>query len=82
MQAYPPDHFSGIIKQVAEQLSDNSDETYEKLLIMVKDGINAGNVQTDKMLEMCRERNQLYYDQLKDARDECSTIAWREQGLL
>ena len=58
MCAFPQNHFSAIIKQVAEQLNDDHDETYNKLINMVKDGINAGAMQTDKMLESCKNRNQ------------------------
>lgn len=40
LAAYPPHHFSTIIKQVAEQLNDGQDDTYDKLIKMVHDGIN------------------------------------------
>lgn len=39
MSAYPRDHFSAIIKQVAEQMSEGHDETYSKLVDMVKEGL-------------------------------------------
>jgi len=41
---------------------------------MVKDGINAGNAQTQRVLELCKKRNDQYYEELKEARDEISTI--------
>ena len=47
LSAYPPHHFSSIIKQVAEQMSDAQDDTYEKLIKMVHDGINSGALHTD-----------------------------------
>lgn len=42
MQAYPEHHFTSIIKQVAEQLNEDKDDTYDKLLVMVNDGIASG----------------------------------------
>ena len=32
MKAFPEHHFSAIIKQIAETLTDNNDDTYDKLI--------------------------------------------------
>jgi hypothetical protein len=39
MSSFPPNHFSAIIKQAAEQLNQDKDDTYEKLIEMLKDGM-------------------------------------------
>ena len=37
--AFPPHHFTAIIKQVAECLNEDKDDTYDKLLELVQNGI-------------------------------------------
>ena len=42
LAAFPQHHFTAIIKQVAEQLNEDQDNTYAKLLEMVNAGIMKG----------------------------------------
>ena len=82
LAAFPQHHFSTIIKQVAEQLNGAQDDTYEKLINMVHDGINQGQLKTDKMLEICRERNKAQDKELLALRGELDTEKWRQARYL
>ena len=77
MSVYPKDHFNAIIKQVAEQLSDNQNETYDKLIAMVKDGIKSGASQIDNLFDQQRERAKQEHADLLKLREEQELEKWR-----
>ena len=54
LEAFPKGHFSAIIKQIAESLTDDNDETYDKLIKMVQDGIDKNMKQCDRTLDGVR----------------------------
>ena len=60
MAAFPEDHFAPIIIQTAELLDEQKDETFQKLGEMVESGINKGQIEVEKMLDTCRERNRIH----------------------
>ena len=54
MKAFPEHHFSAIIKQIAETLTDNNDDTYDKLITMVHEGIENQNKTWERALDYCK----------------------------
>ena len=54
LEAFPKGHFSAIIKQIAESLTDDNDETYDKLIKMVQDGIDKNMKTCDRALDAVR----------------------------
>lgn len=62
---------------MAEQLNDNQDETYDKLIQMVQEGINHSDKEMEKVIDRCRERNKALEDEIKALRTELDTEKWR-----
>lgn len=54
MKAFPEHHFSAIIKQIAETLTENNDDTYDKLIQMVHEGIENQNKTWERALDICK----------------------------
>ena len=70
LNSFPPHHFTAIIKQVAEQLNEDQDNTYAKLLEMVNAGIVQGTKNMEAMVERCRDRNKSQFTELCQLREE------------
>ena len=66
MAAFPPGHFSAIIKQIAESLTDDNDDTYDKMIRMVQDGIDKNQKQCERAVDIVRGRNKVYMDEITD----------------
>ena len=79
LSAYPKNHFTAIIKQVAEQLSGDQDDTYEKLIKMVEIGIKQTARQVDVMVEVCRKRNKEQHDEIVELRSELDKEKWAQK---
>jgi len=68
MKSFPPDHFTAIIKNIAEALNENQDETYNRMIMMVSEGISAHKKLLDEATESCAARNRAYLEDLNKLR--------------
>ena len=82
MNAYPPNHFSLIIRQIAEALEDEKDDLYDQMIQMVKDSIDKNTKQWERALDIIRVKNKTNSDDLLELRKEIETLKLKNTELL